>query len=117
MGYALVLALVFRVLMDVFFKLSVRNANFQTIKGVFGGFRPVVSSWAFWMAMVASAINFWLWMMVLSVYDLSYAYPLSGVCFAFVMLCGNLFFGEKLDKYKLIGIGFILLSSLVLILE
>lgn len=112
----LVLALIIRVLMDICFKLSVKNVAFVSVGGFFSSFRQVLSSWAFWMAVVVSAINFFLWMMVLSHYDLSFAYPLFGICFAFIMLSGKWFFGERLDAYKVTGIGFILLSSLVLII-
>ena len=75
-----------------------------------------MTSPALWIAFVASGVNFWLWLKVLSYYDLSFAYPLFGICFALIMVSGKLFFGETLDRNKIIGIGFILLSSLVLIL-
>ena len=111
----LITALVIRVVMDICFKLSVKNIQFES--GSFGAsFLKVFQSGSFWMAIGVSAINFWLWLMVLSYYDLSFAYPLFGICFAFIMLSGWLFFGETLDKHKVIGIGFILLSSLVLVL-
>ena len=55
------------------------------------------------VAMVISVLNFWLWCMVLSHYDLSFAYPLFSICFAAIMVCGALFFDEHLDRYKSIG--------------
>lgn len=109
-------ALSMRVLMDVCFKLSVHNVQFESARGALGSFKKVVFSWAFLLAMVTSALNFLLWMMVLSHYDLSFAYPLFGACFALIMISGKLFFGETLDRYKMVGIGLILLSSLVLVM-
>jgi multidrug transporter EmrE-like cation transporter len=107
-------ALVMRVVMDICFKLSVKNVSF-TNASVVDGFIRVASSWAFWLAIITAGINFGLWLMVLSHYDLSFAYPLFGICFALIMISGKLFFNETLDKNKWIGIGFILMSSMVLI--
>ena len=117
MAYVLASALAFRVLMDMLFKLSVKNVAFNSIGDFFTSFWKVISSVSFLVAIIVSGINFFLWMMVLSHYDLSFAYPMSGICFALIMVGGKLFFGEHLDKHKLVGIFFILLSSLVLILE
>ena len=114
MQFILITALVIRVLMDICFKVAVKNVSFQS-RNFVTGFRLVFSHWAFWIAMLVSAINFWLWVMVLSYYDLSFAYPLFGICFACIMISGRLFFGESLDAYKMVGIGFILLSTVVLI--
>jgi multidrug transporter EmrE-like cation transporter len=116
MEFILISALSIRVLMDICFKLSVQNVQFESARSAFGSFKKVVFSWAFFVAMLTSALNFLLWMMVLSHYDLSFAYPLFGICFALIMLSGKLFFGESLDRYKMVGIGFILLSSLVLVI-
>ena len=114
MELILISALSIRVVMDICFKLSVTDVSFsnQTIKE---GLLKIVTSVALWIAFVASGVNFWLWLKVLSYYDLSFAYPLFGICFALIMVSGKLFFGETLDRNKIIGIGFILLSSLVLI--
>ena len=116
MEFILISALLMRVLMDVCFKLSVHNVQFESAKGALNSFKQVVFSWSFLVAIVISTLNFLLWMMVLSHYDLSFAYPLFGICFALIMLSGQLFFGESLDRYKVVGIGFILLSSLVLVM-
>ena len=115
MEIILISALSIRVLMDICFKLSVHNVQFDSAKTSLGSFRQVISNWAFWLAVVTSGVNFFLWMMVLSHYDLSFAYPLFGICFALIMISGKLFFGESLDRYKVVGIGFILMSSAVLV--
>ena len=115
MAVILISALSIRVFMDIFFKLAVKDVEFLSVDSFFSSFAKVIASWAFWAAIIISGINFWLWMMVLSYYDLSFAYPLFGICFALIMVSGKLFFGEHLDRYKMVGIGFILLSSLVLV--
>tara|TARA_A100001011_G_C13998701_1_gene710421 strand:- start:266 stop:577 length:312 start_codon:yes stop_codon:yes gene_type:complete len=103
--------------MDICFKFAVLNIEFNHISGFWSAFKKVLSRKWFWFAIGVSVLNFWLWVNVLSYYDLSFAYPLFGICFAFIMLSGRWFFGESLDKYKIIGIMFILLSSLILVLE
>ena len=117
MALILISALSIRVLMDICFKLSVQNVSFVSINGFIPTLIKVIFQWTFLAAILISILNFWLWMMVLSHYDLSFAYPMLGGCFAIIMLSGKVFFGEHLDKQKLIGIGFILLSSVVLMFE
>ena len=91
MAYVLASALAFRVLMDMLFKLSVKNVTFNSIGDFFTSFWKVISSVSFLVAIIVSGINFFLWMMVLSHYDLSFAYPMSGICFALIMVGGKLF--------------------------
>ena len=114
MPFILATALLIRVVMDIFFKLAVHRVSGSNDTFVQSS-KIVLKSAYFWLAMVISGLNFWLWIIVLSYYDLSFAYPLFGVCFALIMLSGKLFFNETLDRNKLVGIGFIFLSSLVLI--
>tara|TARA_A100001015_G_C14907359_1_gene678911 strand:- start:652 stop:1005 length:354 start_codon:yes stop_codon:yes gene_type:complete len=116
MPYILISALVIRVITDICFKLAVRNVEFRSLKDGIGQFLRLLLHPAIVVAMVISVLNFWLWCMVLSHYDLSFAYPLFSICFAAIMVCGALFFDEHLDRYKSIGIGFILLSSVVLVM-
>ena len=115
MEFILISALIIRVFMAICFKLSVKDVSFST-ESVKDGFFTVIKSVPLWLALIASGVNFWLWLKVLSYYDLSFAYPLFGGCFALIMVSGKLFFNETLDRNKIIGIGFILLSSLVLII-
>ncbi|MEK9727297.1 MAG: hypothetical protein VW397_04220 [Candidatus Margulisiibacteriota bacterium] len=114
MELILILALAFRVVMDICFKMSVRGVCFDQ-NSIVQGFKQIFMSPIFWFAMLFSAINFCLWIIVLSYYDLSFAYPLFGICFALIMIGGKVFFNETLDKNKIVGIFFILLSSLVLV--
>ena len=115
MEIILILALIIRVFMDICFKMSVRGISFDSQSFVYG-FKHVLSSPIFWCGILFSGINFWLWVIVLSHFDLSFAYPLFGICFALIMLSGKFFFGETLDKNKIVGICFILMSSLVLVI-
>jgi multidrug transporter EmrE-like cation transporter len=114
MPFILATALLIRVVMDICFKLAVQRVSGSN-NTFFQSSKIVLKSAYFWLAMAISGLNFWLWIIVLSYYDLSFAYPLFGICFALIMLSGKLFFNEMLDRNKLVGIGFIFLSSLVLI--
>lgn len=117
MVVVLIFALLIRVLMDISFKFAVHNLEFNSLSGFIPTFRKVLTRYWFWLAIFSSGLNFVLWLNVLANFDLSFAYPLFGICFALIMLSGRLFFGESLDKWKIIGISFILLSSLVLVIE
>ena len=110
MQLILITALIIRVLMDICFKIAVKNVSFESQR-FFTGFRWYLATGHFGLRLIISAVNFWLWVMVLSHYDLSFAYPLFGICFACIMISGWLFFEESLDRNKVVGIGFILLSS------
>ena len=48
MAYVLASALAFRVLMDILFKLSVKNVAFNSIGDFFTSFWKVISSVCFW---------------------------------------------------------------------
>ena len=58
MAYVLASALAFRVLMDILFKLSVKNVAFNSIGDFFTSFWKVISSVSFLVAIIVSGINF-----------------------------------------------------------
>ena len=117
MEFVLLSNLVVRVLYDVCFKLSVKDITFSASTGYVSAFKTLGKNKMLWLGIALSIVNFLLWVNVLSYYDLSFAYPLLGVYLAAIMVVGRLFFNESLDKYKLIGIGLILISSLILVME
>jgi multidrug transporter EmrE-like cation transporter len=43
------------------------------------------------------------WMLVMSRFEISYAYPWIGLNFVLMLLCGFLFFGESMSEPKIIG--------------
>ena len=115
MQIILILALIIRVITDLCFKLAVNNVEFKSFNNIITPALTVLKHPAIVIAVMFCGLNFWLWCIVLSQYDLSFAYPLFGLCFAAIMICGQLFFNETLDKYKIIGILCIIFSSAVLV--
>lgn len=56
------------------------------------------------------------WMLALKKFELSYAYPFTGIIYVLVLLCGVFFFGDTLTVKKLLATlaivgGLILLAS------
>lgn len=54
------------------------------------------------------------WMIAMTKFEISYAYPFTILGFIFVTVFSVLFFGENIDIYKLFGLGLIILGILVI---
>ena len=53
------------------------------------------------------------WMVAMSKFPLSYAYPFMSLSFVFVLLSSTLFFGESINLYKIAGVILIMLGVVV----
>lgn len=71
-------------------------------------FDPVVAST--FLAAFAAGLA---WMAALTRFELSRIYPLTSLNFVFVLLIGVLFLGESLDWSKTLGIGLIILGTVL----
>lgn len=58
-------------------------------------------------------VSFFLWLRVLAVYELSYAYPLVSLGYVLVTLSSWLFLGESLPPSRIVGLVFILLGIIL----
>ena len=114
MGYILVFALCIRICTDLCFKGAVNTVEFRSVLSFFQDFRGLLLKPIFWLAIGLGLFNFWLWCLVLSYFELSYAYPFFSVCFVFIMLGGKVFFDESLDRYKTSGMFCILFAAVLL---
>ena len=126
MGYAsinptmlsiLVLALLIRTCTDLCFKASVHAVALHSAQQLSSAATAVIRRPILWVGLGLAACNFWLWCIVLSHFDLSFAYPLFSICYVLIMVAGKLFFDEHIDHYKYIGMGCIGAGSLILILS
>jgi multidrug transporter EmrE-like cation transporter len=63
---------------------------------------------------VAAFLASLLWMVAMTKFPLSFAYPFMSSAFVIVILFSVLFFGEALNFYKLVGIGLIIAGMIVL---
>lgn len=69
---------------------------------------PAVAS-SFIAAFIASLA----WMAALTRFELSYAYPFTSLNFVLVLLLGTWLLGEGLSLHKVVGVGLIVLGTLV----
>jgi len=58
-------------------------------------------------------VSFFIWLVVLSNIDLSYAYPLVSVNFVLVALFSKLFFKERISKRRWLSIAVILIGVIL----
>ena len=66
------------------------------------------------VAMLAYALSLVLWLLALRNVPLSVAYPFAGLTLALVSLLGIIGLGEPVSATKLIGIGLIIVGTIVL---
>ncbi|MDP2599423.1 MAG: EamA family transporter [Deltaproteobacteria bacterium] len=67
-----------------------------------------------WLGIVMSTLYFFLWLVVLSWADVSWALPMNGVEYVFVAAASVFYLKEKLDVNRIIGIGLIVLGVIFL---
>jgi len=53
------------------------------------------------------------WMIAMTKFDISYAYPFTTLGFVFVFIFSVILFGESVNWYKVIGLGFIILGLII----
>jgi len=53
------------------------------------------------------------WMIAMTKFDISYAYPFTTLGFVFVFIFSVILFGETVNWYKIIGLGFIILGLII----
>jgi multidrug transporter EmrE-like cation transporter len=67
----------------------------------------MLTNWQLWLAMIAYGVSILTWMMALSKYEASFAYPFLSLGFVLVTLCGYLFFGESVGALRIAGVALI----------
>lgn len=71
---------------------------------------PMITNIWLWLCMVCYAVSIFLWMVVLSKVEVSYAYPFLSVGYIVAAVAGYYFFGENISLIRVIGIGVICLG-------
>jgi len=112
----LIFAVVVRTITDVCFKAAVHRLDFDSFLGIFGNLKKMIVNPFIWVGCFLGILNMVVWTSSLEDFDLSYAYPFLSISYVMIILAGRLFFGETLDKFKLIGIVFISLGAITLFL-
>jgi drug/metabolite transporter (DMT)-like permease len=73
--------------------------------------------WEFWAGGSATAVGSTLWLKVLSWADLSFAYPLIGLTFVFVMFGSAMILGERITVTGALGAGLVVAGVVVMALK
>lgn len=66
------------------------------------------------IGLIAYIVSTLIWMVVLKLADLSFAYPFISLSYVFVIIASRIVFRENIDFYKIIAILFIISGVLVL---
>jgi multidrug transporter EmrE-like cation transporter len=74
--------------------------------------RLLVNPWVM-SCIVAGLLAFFCWIVALTRFQLTYAYPFVSVTFALVLILGAVFFGESLTVGKVVGVAFIVLGVVI----
>ena len=53
------------------------------------------------------------WMIAMTKFDISYAYPFTTLGFVFVLIFSVILFGESINWYKIIGLLFIIMGLII----
>lgn len=53
------------------------------------------------------------WMLAMSRFEISYAYPFVGLSFVLIMICGGLIFGEPIGVLKIVGTILVVVGVIV----
>ena len=117
MNYILIVSSVFlnciaQVLMR-FGMLSVGNVSLKTL---INNFVNIATNYYIWAAMICFCGSVVLWLIVLSKFPVSFAYPWQSLGIVITAFFGYLLLGERFDLLKvigimLIGIGIVVLSK------
>ena len=115
--FVLILAICFRFLTDLSFKLAVNRVSFSSFNTLIPNIRKVLLTPYVWLGGFFALINLGVWCLSLAHFDLSYAYPLFSIHYVAMIISGKLFFHEHLDRNKLLGMVFIGVGVFVLFVK
>ena len=73
-------------------------------------FEPMVTNLYLWVALLCYGFSFFLWMVVLSRVEVSYAYPFLSVGYVVTTIAGYAFFAEDISFMRILGVAIICLG-------
>jgi len=112
----LLLTILLRTVSDISFKLGMLRLKFPDIKSFFPNFLKMMANPFIWLGGIIAITNIAAWSMSLVKFDLNFAYPFTSISFVLIILSGKLFFKERLDKMKILGISSIIIGGIILVL-
>ncbi len=106
------------VLGQIFMKLGTKDVGGITVKKIFSLdiFSILFNKYIF-PGLVFYAVGWFLWLVVLSQAELSYAYPFFALSYAVIAIISWIFLGETMTLLKAAGILFIMIGAILLNLK
>jgi len=68
-----------------------------------------------WAAILATFLAGLAWMLTLTRFELTYAFPFTGVTFALILFAGAFLFGEHVGPARIAGTALVLLGLIVIV--
>ena len=112
------ICIILAVLGQIFMKIGTKDVGGITVKKLVSKeiFSILFNKYIF-PGLVFYAVGWFLWLVVLSQTELSFAYPFLAVSYALIALISWLFLGETMNLFKAAGILFIMLGAILLNLK
>ena len=113
---AVLMTIVFTMYSQLVIKWQVNNAgelpldNFGKLKFLF---ILLLNPWVI-SAILATFASGLSWMLAMSKFDLSYAYPFTSLLYVLMMVASVVFFNESLTINKMIGVCFIMIGIIII---
>ncbi len=117
MIWKLIAVVMLRTASDLCMKGAVHRVDISPRAGLFRALGLVLMRPLLWIGLALGAANVMAWSSALKSFDLSYAYPFLSFSFVSIIMGGRIFFGEHLDRYKIMGVAFITVGSLLLLIQ
>jgi drug/metabolite transporter (DMT)-like permease len=83
-----------------------------TLKGIM----DILENWKLLLGIFLYVLSAAIFIVALSMADLSVAYPLTSISYIFVTILSAIFLKERIHLYKVLGVGFIILGVVLVTL-
>ena len=109
--WILFLIILVRTVTDIAFKFVVNNLNFDSMNSIFSNIVLMIKNPILWLGLTMGISNYYLWILCLREFDLSYAYPFLSIAYISIILSGKFIFKERLGMNKVVGLIFISIGA------
>lgn len=116
MTYLLVGVVFARTLCDLSFKIALVKCSFDSVDTLKLNVLTFLKSPFLYLGILFGGLNFLLWSLSLTQFDLSYAYPFLSISYLTIMISSRFLFNEHIGPRKVVGLGFIVLGTFFLFL-
>lgn len=96
------------------FRLGMLRYGSVTVENIWSQLFGIIATPAIFIGFICFGVSSILWLVVISRWELSYAYPLVALGYVIAILYGRFFLQESINLPKLLGSGLILLGISIL---